>query len=52
MGLSSARKAGNVTVALLVNNVEIPECRVSLTNDRPRKHDNFDIPLTQQRDLL
>ena len=43
MGLSSAGKAGDVTVALLVNNVKIPECRVSLTNYRSRKHDNFDI---------
>ena len=35
MGLSSARKAGDVTVALLINNVEIPECRVlSLTIDQ------------------
>ena len=42
MGLSSSRKAGDVTVALLVNNVEIQEYRASLTNDRPRKHD-FDI---------
>ena len=35
MGLSSARKAGGLTVALLINNVEIPECRVlSLTIDQ------------------
>ena len=44
MGLSSARTDGDVIVAPLVNIVEIPECRASLTNDRPRKHDNFDIP--------
>ena len=37
MGLSSARKAGDVTAALLINNVEIPECRVSLTIHRPKK---------------
>ena len=47
MGLSSARKAGGVTVALPVNIVEIPNCKVSLTNDRPRKHDNFDIPFEE-----
>ena len=29
MGLSIARKAVNVIVALLVNNVEHPECKVS-----------------------
>ena len=34
IGLSSARKAGDVTVALLVNNVEIPECMGFLTKDR------------------
>ena len=44
MCLYFARKAGDVTVALLVNYVEIPKCRVSLTKDRPRKDDNFDIP--------
>ena len=44
MGMSSARNAYGVTVALLVNNIEIPECKVSLTNDRQRKHDNFDFP--------
>ena len=43
MGLSSARKAGDVTVALLANNVKIPECTGFLTNDRLRKRDNFDI---------
>ena len=44
MGLSSTRRASDVTVALLVNIVEIPECSVSLTNNRSRKHGNFDIP--------
>ena len=39
MSLSSARKAGDVTVALPVNYVEIPECMVYLNNDRPKKHD-------------
>ena len=34
MGMSSARKADDVTVALLMNKIEIPECKVSLTNDR------------------
>ena len=34
MSLSSARKAGDVTVVLLVNNVEIPECMAFLTKDR------------------
>ena len=29
MGLSSARNADDVTVALLINNVELPDCRVS-----------------------
>ena len=33
MSLSSARKAGDVTVVLLVNNVEIPECMGFLTKD-------------------
>ena len=23
--------------------LRFPECRISLTNDRPRKHDNFDV---------
>ena len=44
MGLSSTRRASDVTVALLVNNVEIPKCSVSLANNRSRKHGNFDIP--------
>ena len=38
MGLFSARMAGDVTVALLENDVEIQECSISLIND------NFDIP--------
>ena len=38
MGLSSARKAGDVTVALLVNNFEIPGCRfLSLMIDQESK---------------
>ena len=44
MGLLSARMDGDVIVALLENNAEIQECSISLTNDRPRKHGNFDIP--------
>ena len=44
MGLSSTRRAIDVNVALLVNIVEIPKCSDSLTNNRSRKHCNFDIP--------
>ena len=38
MGLSSARNSGDVTVALFVNNVEIPECIgvLSITTDQKR----------------
>ena len=43
MGLSLARRAGDITVALLVNNVDIQEYSFSLTYDRPRMHYNFDI---------
>ena len=54
MGMSSARKAGDVTVVVIVNNVDIPECKVSLTNDIPRKLYNFHIPFekTYKRPII